>query len=444
MTFTHNRLLETLGRLPSTSRYLLAYSGGRDSHVLLHALVGLAAQLPAELQVLHVDHGLQPASARWARHCAAVCAEFGVACVIERLALRQQKGESPEAQARRERYRALAGHLRAGDIVLTAHHQDDQAETVLLQLLRGAGPAGLAAMPLVSRLGSGYLGRPLLQFSRNALQDYALANRLQWVDDASNRDTGLDRNYLRQRVIPLLKERWPACGRTLSRSARHCAEAQALIDTMAADDLAPLLDVDSRTLSSSGIAALPASRGRAVLRAWISGAAFPLPDSTRLDRVLYEVTGAAQDRNPLVHWSGAEVRRYRDRLHLMSPLPPLDPGLLLAWDGRAPLELPAGLGRLCLEQGPGGIALERWPCDGVQIRFRRGGERLRPAGARMSVSVKKLLQQKAVPPWQRSRLPLVYIGNELAAVVDLCVCQPFAAGAGEPGLLIRWEKGTAG
>ena len=439
MNFTPTRLLQVLNTLPAAEAYLLAYSGGRDSHVLLHALTGLSGHLPVTLRAIHVDHGLQPASADWARHCTSVCAELGLECIVERLALRPQKGESPEALARRERYRVLSRHLGAGDMLLTAHHQDDQAETVLLQLLRGAGPAGLAAMPPVARFGSGYLARPLLQFSRDALLDYARENRLQWVDDPSNSDTGLDRNYLRQRVMPLLRARWPACGRTLSRSARHCAEAQSLIDTMAAADLKPLYRDNDGTLSSSGVAALPAPRSRAVLRAWISGAGYPLPDSTRLDRVLYEVTGAAVDRNPLVRWPGAEVRRYRDRLYLLPPLPPLDPGFQHQWDGVAPLELPAGLGRLHLERGTGGIARAHWPREGVQIRF-RGRGRLRPAGARMSLSFKKLFQQHAVPPWQRDRIPLVYIGDELAAVAGLCTCQPFAAGADEPGLSIRWER----
>lgn len=440
MTFSQDKLLETLGTLPPSEHYLLAYSGGRDSHALLHALAGLAGRLPAKLLAIHVDHGLQPDSAGWAQHCSAVCSELGVGCVVERLALCQRKGESPEAQARRERYLALARHLGAGDILFTAHHQDDQAETVLLQLLRGAGPAGLAAMPMVSRFASGYLARPLLQIPRSALQDYACENRLQWVEDSSNRDTGLDRNYLRQQVMPLLRARWPACGRTLSRSARHCAEAQSLIDAMASNDLTSLIDAHDGTLSSSGVAALPAPRARAVLRAWISRAGYPLPDSTRLDRVLYEVTGAAADRNPLVHWAGAEVRRYRDRLYLMSPLAALETGLRLGWDGESPLQLPAGLGRLRLERGSGGIACERWPRDGVQIRFRGGGERVRPAGARMSLSIKKLFQQKSVPPWQRNRVPLVYIGDQLAAVADLCACRPFAAGRDECGLLIRWDK----
>ncbi len=440
MSFTQDRLRETLATLPGNRRYLLAYSGGRDSCVLLHSLAGLAGRLSAELRVLHVDHRLQPASAGWARHCERVCADLGVDCEILPLGPFRQKGQSPEAQAREARYRVLAEHLGPDEVLMTAHHRDDQAETVMLQLLRGAGPAGLAAMPAVCRFGPGYLARPLLQFTRSELEAYATEHDLQWVEDPSNQDTGLDRNYLRQRVMPLLEARWPACSRTLSRSARHCAEAQALIDEKAAADMAPLVDAASRSLSSSGVAALAPPRGRAVLRRWISDNGFPLPGSARLDRVLHEMTGAARDRNPLVHWPHTEVRRYRDRLYLMPPLAHHDPDQVLGWDGVAALQLPGGLGQLRLVQGPGGLARRCWPVSGVEVRFRHAGERLRPAQRANSLSFKKLFQQHAVPPWLRSRIPLLYIDGKLAAVADLCVCQPFAAAGEEPGLRVVWDK----
>lgn len=440
MSLTKTLLLEALCALPQARRYALAYSGGRDSHTLLHALASLGAQRPGPVLALHVDHGLQDASGAWAAHCRRICLSLGIDCQVLRLALPPSAGDSPEAQARAARYRALADAMRPGDMLLTAHHQDDQAETVLLQLLRGAGPAGLSAMPALARFGAGWLGRPLLRFTASELASYARQHRLQWVDDPSNRDTGIDRNYLRQQVMPLLRQRWPSCSRTLSRSARHCAEAQSLIDELAAADMLPLVGEDTATLVSSGVAGLPPPRARAVLRAWIRDNGFPLPDSGRLDRILREVVTAAQDRSPLVQWPGAEVRRYRDRLHILPPLPPLEPGLRLPWDGRGPLRLPAGLGCLRTEQGGGGLALERCRSALLEIRFRQPDQGLPPAGRTGAVKLKKLFQRYAIPPWQRSRVPLIFIDGELAAVADLHICRPFAAARGSRGLCIRWDR----
>jgi tRNA(Ile)-lysidine synthase len=330
-----------------------------------------------------------------------------------------------------------------GDILLTAHQQDDQAETVLLQLLRGAGPRGLAAMPQFAPFGPGYQARPLLEFSRRQLRVYALEHRLDWIEDASNQDIGFDRNYLRQRVLPLLRERWPALGRTLSRSAQHCAEAQGLIDELTAPDLDRLLDQKEGTISVSGLKALSPAHGRAVVRSWIGNAGFPLPDSTHLNRLIVEMTGAGVDRNPLVRWPGVEVRRYRDQLFLMPPLTPVAPGLILNWTQDSPLLLPAGLGRLTVDQGIGGIDHARWTGAGVQVRFQRPGGRLRLPGRDHSQSFKNFFQQKAIPPWQRNRIPLIFVDGELAAVADLCICTPFQHRTGRPGVRIRWERAAS-
>jgi tRNA(Ile)-lysidine synthase len=440
MGFSQDRLLEIISTLPAASAYRVAYSGGMDSQVLLHALSVLAPRLAAPLHAVHIHHGLQPEADHWSEQCAAFCRERQIPFSTVQVSAAPAKGESPEAAARDARYRALSEQMEEGEMLFTAHHQDDQAETVLLQLLRGGGPSGLAAMTAVMDFPPGLLARPLLGFSREQLADYAAEQGLSWIEDASNRDTSFDRNFLRQRVMPLLKERWPALGRTLSRSARHCGEAQLLIDTLAHRALAGLLDVERKSLDLDGLVALPSAEARAVLRAWIGSSGYTLPDTARLDRVLSEMVPAGEDRNPLIHWPGAELRRFRGRLYLRSPQPAPDPALVLEWDGRSALELPAGLGRLHPEQGLGGISLQHWTAGPIQIRFRSGGERCRPVARGKSKELKKLLQEFDIPPWERENLPLITIDGRLAAVGDLLLCEPFAVEEGEQGICLRWER----
>jgi tRNA(Ile)-lysidine synthase len=444
MGFSRQRLLEIVSTLPKAPRWWVAYSGGLDSQVLLHALASLRSQaVIPPFQALHVNHGLQPEADAWAEQCRRFCEQQGIPLRVLPVTVTPARGESLEAVAREQRYRAFAQQMGAGDLLLTAHHQDDQAETVLLQLLRGSGLSGLAAMPACTAFGPGSHARPLLGFARTQLADYARAEGLTWVEDPSNRNCSFDRNYLRQEVIPLLTRRWPALGRTVSRTARHCGEAQRLIDGLAATDLAQLQREESR-LEAAGLAALPPSRARAALRAWIRECGLPLPDAAHLDRVLTEVLTARPDRNPVVRWPGAELRRFRGRLWLSPPLPAFDPEAVLEWDGDTPLELPAGLGRLCVESGSGGIPKQTWSAGSVRVHFRAGGERCRPVGQGMTRSLKKLFQERAIPPWLRERVPLITIDGQLAAVGDVWRCQPFQAAEGEASVILRWDHRPAG
>ncbi len=433
--FVLSRLLGALAGLPKTSRYWVAYSGGLDSHVLLHGLFALRGKLSAEVHAVYVDHGLQAESGDWAVHCAAICQSLDISLQVIELHLKPEKGESLEAQARRARYQAIESLMAEDDILLTAHHQDDQAETLLLQLLRGAGPAGLAAMPAEAGFGKGFHARPLLGLSRKALSLYGAEHQLTWIEDKSNNDLSYDRNYLRHQIIPLIEERWPSMGRTLSRSAQHLGESQSLIDELAREELKGLLGVEPDTLSILGLRELTPARARAVLRFWIREVGFPLPDTVRLNRIFDEVVTARADRNPVVSWLGTEVRRYRDCLYLMSPLPELDSAVVLAWDLNAPLTLPSGLGQLKFERDTVGIASDLIEGKSVEVRFQHSGERLR-IGHLHSITFKNFYQQNAIPPWRRSRLPLLFINGELAAVADICVTAPFL---GQPGLRLLWE-----
>jgi len=408
-----------------------------DSVVLLHAVAGLRDRLDVPVDALHVHHGLHPDAACWEAFCERLGRGLGVSVETLRVSVPLGPGDSLEAVARDTRYRALSGVLAEGDVLLSAQHGDDQAETVLLQLLRGSGPGGLAAMPAEASLGAGHLVRPLLEFSRAELQAYAREQALVWVEDPSNDDLRFDRNFLRREVVPVLRRRWPALDRTLSRSAAHCAEAQSVVDALAQADMACVGRPDGG-LDLVELGALAPARARAVLRCWIRSRGMRVPDKAAVDRVLDEVAGAAPDRNPCLRWGGAEVRRYRNTLYLHAPLPSSGPAVALDWDGSSLLALPGG-GVLHAAPGSAGIDGVLWYRERLQVRFRRGGERCRPWGRAHSQTLKRLFQEAGVPPWVRDRVPLVYAGEHLVAVGDLWVCEPFHAEAPR-GVDLRWDR----
>lgn len=435
------RCLESLSKhLPqAVRRYRIAFSGGLDSTVLVHCLAAAADRLPAMLDAVHVDHGLHPDSSDWARHCRDVCERLGIPISTRKVDARAGRGESPEAAARASRYAVFAELIDDGDCLLTAHHQDDQAETLLLQLLRGAGPHGLAAMPFVERFAAGWHCRPLLEFSREELARYAASHALQWIEDPANFDTGLRRNYLRREIFPRLKRYWPAAARTLSRSAAHNAAAARLLDELARADHAAISGAEPGTLSVAGLSSLDRDRQANVLREWLYRLGLPLPAAVHLERLREDVLAAAADSAPLLAWPGAEVRRYRDLLYAMPPMQAFESVTVTQWSHfPAPLDLPRG-GRMVAHStiGRGLRTLEK--VDGtVSIRYRRGGERCRPAGRGASHALKKLLQESAIPPWRRDRLPLVHVGDELAVVPGLCVCEGWRAQPGESGFELEF------
>jgi len=441
MTFSVDYLRRQLTGLPAVGGCWVAYSGGVDSHALLHALASLRPELSCRIGAVHVNHGLQAAAAAWDAHCRAVCAALDVPYVALRVDARAAAGESREAAARTARYAVLKHWLPPGDCLLTAQHQDDQAETLLLQLLRGSGVKGLAAMPRHSPFGGGHLLRPLLECAHDALVDYAVTHRLTWVDDPSNQDISLDRNFLRHQGLPALRRRWPALSATLSRSARHCAEAARLLEELAGDDLDRIAGAARATLPVSGLLMLSPERQRNLLRHWVAYRGATVPSAAVLAHIARDILGSRADAEACVRWGSWELRRYRDRLHLLAPLPRQDLSEEIAWRPEAALELPGAGGVLNASSCTGGgVKAAAIAGAAVSVRWRRGGERCRPAGRRHHHALKKLFQESGIPPWDRDRIPLVYIGAELAAVADLWVCEPFSAGPDEPGYTIHWHR----
>lgn len=410
----------------------IAYSGGLDSSVLLDALAALPAARRLGLRALHVDHRLQPQSADWAAHCVATCDALGLPCAVLTVEV-VPRGEGLEAAARAARYEALQHALRAGEALLVAQHRDDQAETVLLRLLRGAGSGGLAAMHEERPFGAGTLWRPLLGVPRAELQAQAAARGLRHIEDPSNLDLRHRRNRLRHEVLPLLREAWPQADAALAASARLLAEDAALIDQFAGTVLAEASGADPRTLQVERLLRAPAALQRHVLRRWLAEAGLPAPPASVLQRIAGELIGAAVDATPRLAWAGAELRRHRGLLHCSRPLQAVARDWSLRWDGSMTLELPAGFGRLSLL--PAGSVL-----GPLEVRARRGGERIRLPG-RPSGSLKQRLQEAGVPPWLRERMPLLLdTDDSVLAAGDRLLSETFEQALCARGLTLCWHS----
>lgn len=436
--FDPHTIVDMLHGLPAAAHYRVAFSGGLDSSVLLHALAVQREQLPGELCAIHVNHGLHPQADAWQRHCEMVCRRLDVGFAHRKLRVHADRGESLEAVARERRYAAFAELMQPDDCLLLAQHLDDQLETFLLQALRGTGLAGLAAMPPMAEFAHARLVRPLLRLPRDALLTWAREHELEWVDDPSNQDIRFDRNYLRHEVLPRLKQRWPAAAETVARTARHCAEALDMLTAGAADDLAHYAGSNPDTLGLQALRELPRPRAKYLIRHWLAQGGFEPPPAHKLEQVFTEMLSARADRIPCVDWSAVELRRYRDRLYAQARLPEVPESFLIrAGEYR---ELGPGLGRLGLVPAQEGIQSGACPAAGLQVSFRAGGEVCRPAGKAHHRPLKKWLQELGVLPWMRPYLPILGDGSDVIAVAGLFICEPWRAQPGQPGLRLIWER----
>lgn len=428
------RQLEDVAGKPA--RYVIAFSGGLDSTVLAHALANLKHHdehfAGREILAIHIDHGLQPESAGWGEQCKEMAAALAIEFRSLSVAVQMESGKGPEASARDARYSALHAELGQDDWLLSAHHREDQAETLLLNLIRGSGPAGVAGIGRLRRFGPGWLVRPMLDVDRADIQQYASDHGLSWVDDPSNRDRRFDRNFLRHDVLPRLKSRWPDIAARLQRSAGHAGEASQLLVDLAAIDVETL---GSRTdrLPIDALLTLSAARQRNVIRYALRDRGLSTPTAMQLERIMNEVIPARVDAQPLVTWPGASVRRYRNGLYLL-------PENLAEAVESCPLEgdeceLGGGLGLLKLETGAEAGLSKALVEGGLSVKPRVGGERFLPYRQSHTRELKKLLQEEGVVPWMRDRLPLVYSGDRLVAVGDLWLA---ADAVSEPGIALCW------
>lgn len=429
--------LAWLGAQLSPGPLVIGYSGGMDSHVLLVWLAQFVRLSPGySLQAVHVHHGLNPHADAWAEHCLRICRELDVPCVVERVTVPRGPRESLEASAREVRYQALARHLPHGGTLLTAHHQDDQLETMLLALKRGAGVRGLSAMPVRQPFATGELVRPLLDCSRAQLLAWARQQQLEWIEDDSNQDERFDRNFLRAQILPLLQERWPSFGRTASRSAELCGEQEALANEVAAADLASCQQPDGSLLLAE-LACLSPSRRHNLLRYWLRRHSGAVPDRDAVLRIWSEVAMARQDANPQLKTDCGVIRRYQGALYRVADAAPVS-GATLALDYPGVWQVGEQLLRLTPVTEGADLRLPTAD-EPLSLRFAvGGGVRAHPAGRSGSRSLKKLWQEYEIAPWQRSQIPLLFYGEQVAAAVGIFVSQDFVVADGGAGLAISW------
>lgn len=428
-------VIDDIVSLAKGRKIWLAYSGGVDSHVLLHILATSNIAGLANLNVIYVDHGLQAESKKWAQHCATVCKSLNIKFQCVAVNVTDIEGSGLEAAARKARYEGIASLVSPDDVVLTAQHQHDQAETLLLQLLRGAGPKGLSAMAKESRFNFMTLIRPLLAVTQTDITTYAKQHQLHWIEDPSNVDTHWNRNYIRYELWPLIEQRWPKAAKTLSRSAQHCAEASQLMMELALQDLS-LLVTSKNSLSIAALLELSPARQRNVLRYYIESQNYVLPSTTNLQRIIDEVCLAAIDQTPLVSWAGIEVRRYQDDLYLMLPLSKHDSTEVIHCNGLEPIHLATGDTLIWQTSCGEGLSSKVMSSSHkLIIRFRQGGEQIKLAGQQQHKSLKHLFQQWQIPTWQRDRIPLLFCDDVLIAVVGYGYAEGYAATQQEQGFI---------
>jgi tRNA(Ile)-lysidine synthase len=371
-----------------------------------------------------VHHGLQAAAESWARHCKATAKNLGVDFIMLRVNAVASQGESPEEAARNARYTALKSLIGANDVLLVAQHRDDQLETVLLQLFRGSGLRGLSAMPERMVFGHGLLLRPLLNISKPAIDAYAQAHALSWVDDPSNLSNEYDRNFLRNAVLPLLKQRWPACDKTVARSARHCADAQVVVSEHAKTLFWGVFNDTDQTLCISQLTSYKIAQQQLVIRHWFQTLNLKMPAQAYISRLQSEVLSAREDSEPVLPGQGYCVRRYRDKLYCLKAATPE-----MVWDsiwpaGQTALKVSAHQTLSWLPSSVG-ICREQWQKATIHVKARSGGEKISLPRRKGRHALKKLFQEAGIPPWKREAIPLVYLDDKLAAVGDLWISADF-------------------
>ncbi len=417
----------------------MGLSGGADSAALLAATVAVGKEFRGlPLRAVHIDHGLQASASEFRDMCQKLCQHLGVPLSIIRVEVDDRAGLSIEASAREARYAAIAQELKSGECLLTAHHRKDQAETLLLQALRGAGVKGLSAMPACRALGLGWHVRPLLDVPHRELLHFGEHLKDFVWTDPMNADLRFERAYLRGALWPLIEKRWPGAEISLSRTARHMADAQKMLDSAAAPEVARLRDGEA--LSVPGLRALAPFKRMSVLRQWLAEAGADAPSAARLAEALRQVLEAHSDHQCAIAWGHHALRRYRQRLFLTDVDPPrLQPG---SWSSTRAAVFPLGGNLGCLSWGvqAGGIAAEALPAI-VMVRGREGGEMLKPAISARTHTVQHLCQSQGVLPWMRDALPFIFAGDELIAVADLWIDARFCVTADQPGLCVHWSGG---
>jgi tRNA(Ile)-lysidine synthase len=433
--FTPEALLEVLQDLPTGSRYCVGFSGGADSTALLLALHQLDRQqaLPSGcgLQALHFNHGLQVHAGDWVQHCQQFCQQREIPLRVVALSVQHRSGTSPETAAREARYQAIARMLGEGEVYLTAHHADDQAETLFLNLMRGSGLEGLAGIRPLRKFAGGWLARPLLTFRRAALQDFLATEQVEWIRDPSNDDVGPDRNFLRASIFPQLDQRWPGVISRLSRASQHLRDqSNAFRELLSVTgELTPR---DGLTLSVKPLLACSPHLQAEVIRHWIFSAEVTPPPRARLHEFLDQLRHLRHDSKAELCWSTHVIRHYNGSLWLLDlPGPAACPDV--SWDFSEPLQLGGALGQLQISGGH-----LRKPMNGRVSSRKALRDRLEAAPSE-SEKVKEIMRISRIPDWLRDSVPVTTIEGKLAAIADWWLAPGFKQALAEAQLEYRWH-----
>ena len=411
----------------------VGYSGGLDSQVLLHALC--RASSPEQVIALHVNHGISDHADDWQSHCEHHCLELGCRFVAGRVSVKST-GQGLEAAARDERYRLFDEQVATGHSLWLAHHLDDQLETFMLRLLRGAGLHGLTAMQAESERSGYRLLRPFLDLPRADLEAYARTHRLDWIEDDSNTDTRFDRNYLRHDILPRLEHRWPSYRHTLNRSLGQLNQAakqqqhqleQALDHRLAHDGAFKAVQLDD----------WPDDQVLSLLHLWLRQQGIRPPSEALIHRILHDVVRAQPDAQPQVRIGNGTIRRFRTALYWVPDLPDVGQTPKVEFDRTTHW---TGVGDLTLIRATEGPNRLKADIPNLNWRMREGGESLWPVGRSKRRDLKRLLQEYRLPPWQRDRLPLLFSGDQPVAVADLCIDREWSAEEGAPGIKVEFRS----
>jgi len=427
-----------LSRENAAGRIFVAYSGGVDSHVLLH-LCACTPSLKDKITAVYIHHGLQAAAESWPEHCQQIAAALGVDFQLLKVNAHATSGQSPEEAARDARYTAFKALLKKDDVLLVGQHREDQLETVLLQLFRGSGLAGLSGMPERMPFGQGMLLRPFLNVAKQTISDYARQQQLSWVEDPTNQCSDYDRNFLRNEVLPLLKQRWPAIDKTVSRSASHCSESRGLVNEIAEQFFEQVFNQADQTLIISQLHLKSLVHQKLIIRQWFAQIGLKMPSQDLVGRILDEVVGANEQSAPLISTQGFEIRRYRDKLYCL-PQAVIEIQQTKSWSNQQRSITIGNHQALSWIESSTGILAEHWHAAQIEIKFRSGGEKIRLYGRTGHHSLKKLFQEAGIPPWEREQMPLIYLNGCLAAVGDLWISAEFYAENPTACVRVVWQR----
>lgn len=431
--FDAHQLFEALQRLPKTSAYWVGLSGGADSTALLHALHELRPKLESEIRVLHVNHGLESACDEWEVHCVETCKGLGLEILTRRVNVDKSTGAGREAEARRQRYAVVEEVMAPGEIFLTAHHEEDQAETLILNLMRGSGVDGLAGMPVVRTLGIGLLARPLLDFSMASLRHYLEERQLSWIEDPSNQDQRYDRNFVRQSLVPLISDRWPGASQRIAKSARLSRIASEQISEWAEEQLATHLR-HPRVLSLSQLD--PSAPSFAlVVRHWLRNSKATSLPARQIEELASQCANANSESQLCIAWQGWTIRGFDQKLWLQSENETAEcPDV--TWSLPGTVDLGPVTGTLSMDS-----ASNAW-LENLAVRARQGGEVLLSVGGKHHKAVKNIFRELGIPPWLRSSVPLLSNAQKLLAVGDFVLSHDLGNWLDETSSKLVWQPGT--